>query len=628
MSIANEISRLITLRNNIRTKLIVLGVISDSSADLEDCYTGINGITARSSSDLSTSAGTVSVPAGYYASSESATITAGSATTPVTTITSEPTISWDANGLITATNSTSQSVTPTVEPGYISSGTAGFVTVNGTKTRQLPTLDHTTYMPGTTNQAIVSGVYLIGAQTIYGDANLIPENIKAGVPIFNVTGTYGVSPLETYINVIFPTGSICTCTKGDIVLEAPNTAGVVCFAIPETGTWHLYCGEERLENYQDITVEAGKVYNANLEYGLTRRYLADRLEEYTDDITTSIHEWGFAYRSALKNVTFSIATSVANSALRNCTGLETATFNADNISFGTYVFHTCGRLNALIMTGNSVNTINSSEMLIGTKIYYGEGGIYVPSELVSSYKAASNWSLFANNIYALEDYPVTNFETISDSWETIFANEANGTYSSKYAVGDLKRLEYDGQFIYAQIIALDTDVLAAGGTAKITWMLNPIVEMHRMGVVTSNTTPVWADSEMRSYLRETCFYKLPELIRNNIKEVTKTYYNYSMSQTASTTDTVWIPSYREMHPGGTVNYMESSGIDYSARFGTAQSDTKKIKGLIDSGAPTAYWLRTQSGPFTFSTVNSSGQVQNGSTADRDNVAGIVLGFCT
>ena len=46
-----------------------------------------------------------------------------------------------------------------------------------------------TYTPGTTNQTITAGQYLSEDQTILGDENLVPDNIKEGVTIFNVTGT-------------------------------------------------------------------------------------------------------------------------------------------------------------------------------------------------------------------------------------------------------------------------------------------------------------------------------------------------------------------------------------------------------------------------------------------------------
>lgn len=118
------------------------------------------------------------------------TPSAGSATTPATTITANPTISVSNSGLITATASTSQSITPTVVAGYVSSGTAGTVTVSGSATQQMTTKGATTYTPTTTNQTISSGQYLTGAQTILGDANLLAENIKKDVSIFSVVGTY------------------------------------------------------------------------------------------------------------------------------------------------------------------------------------------------------------------------------------------------------------------------------------------------------------------------------------------------------------------------------------------------------------------------------------------------------
>lgn len=47
-----------------------------------------------------------------------------------------------------------------------------------------------TYIPKTTDQSIASGQYLSGTQTIKGDANLVAGNIKSGVSLFGVTGTY------------------------------------------------------------------------------------------------------------------------------------------------------------------------------------------------------------------------------------------------------------------------------------------------------------------------------------------------------------------------------------------------------------------------------------------------------
>ena len=56
----------------------------------------------------------------------------------------------------------------------------------------MPTQEAQTITPGTSDQVIPAGAYLGGDQTVVGDANLLPENIKSGVSIFGVSGTmYG-----------------------------------------------------------------------------------------------------------------------------------------------------------------------------------------------------------------------------------------------------------------------------------------------------------------------------------------------------------------------------------------------------------------------------------------------------
>ena len=54
----------------------------------------------------------------------------------------------------------------------------------------VPSKDAASYTPGTEDQIIASGQYLSGDQTINGDANLLAENIKSGVSIFGVAGSF------------------------------------------------------------------------------------------------------------------------------------------------------------------------------------------------------------------------------------------------------------------------------------------------------------------------------------------------------------------------------------------------------------------------------------------------------
>lgn len=124
-------------------------------------------IATKTSSDLTASGATITVPAGYYSSNASKSVTAVAQAIPSITV--------NENGLITA------SATQTA--GYVAAGTR-----SGTK--QLTTQAARTIMPSTSNQTIAAGTYCSGAQVIVGDINFIEANIKSGITLFGKTGTH------------------------------------------------------------------------------------------------------------------------------------------------------------------------------------------------------------------------------------------------------------------------------------------------------------------------------------------------------------------------------------------------------------------------------------------------------
>jgi hypothetical protein len=67
-----------------------------------------------------------------------------------------------------------------------------------------------TIVPSTIDKTISSGIYIAGKQTIKGDENLVPENIKDGITIFEVDGSYkgSIEGLDT---------SDATATSADLV---------------------------------------------------------------------------------------------------------------------------------------------------------------------------------------------------------------------------------------------------------------------------------------------------------------------------------------------------------------------------------------------------------------------------
>lgn len=63
--------------------------------------------------------------------------------------------------------------------------------VGGSKiTGSAPVKEATTITPTTADQTVAAGTHLTGILTIKGDPNLLAENIKSGVTIFGIEGTY------------------------------------------------------------------------------------------------------------------------------------------------------------------------------------------------------------------------------------------------------------------------------------------------------------------------------------------------------------------------------------------------------------------------------------------------------
>lgn len=69
------------------------------------------------------------------------------------------------------------------------------------------------------------------------------------------------------IGVIYPSGTVLTCTKGSKMLTAKNTSGQWVFAIPEAGTWTVSItgGPSPVSKTVEITSE-GQCVNVELNY--------------------------------------------------------------------------------------------------------------------------------------------------------------------------------------------------------------------------------------------------------------------------------------------------------------------------------------------------------------------------
>ncbi len=179
-----------------------------------------------------------------------------------------------------------------------------------------------------------------------------------------------------------------------------------------------------------------------------------------DSNATSVRQYAFRGATALVSVNLPNATSIATNAFYGCTKLTdvnmplvksiaTDAFNGCSIlpsitlpsltSGGGYMFrycyllltidlpvitnivanmfYDCRRLTAVILRSPTMCTLANTSAFGGCNHYHGaqnntynpdglkDGYIYVPSALIEEYKSATNWSTFASQIRAIEDYP-------------------------------------------------------------------------------------------------------------------------------------------------------------------------------------------------------------------------------
>jgi hypothetical protein len=149
------------------------------------------------------------------------------------------------------------------------------------------------------------------------------------------------------------------------------------------------------------------------------------ITKYSSDTLTSIGAAGFMNCASLKTIDCPNVTSVGNRAFSQsgitrlefpkltsiggdaCTYCYSLTYVdlGDVVSIPSWVFSSCRELRTLILrkTG-TITTLLATNALSDTAIAKGTGYIYVPDDLVDSYKTtASNWSTYAAQIKPISE---------------------------------------------------------------------------------------------------------------------------------------------------------------------------------------------------------------------------------
>ena len=137
---------------------------------------------------------------------------------------------------------------------------------------------------------------------------------------------------------------------------------------------------------------------------------------------------GFKDCTSLEQIVLPKCRSTGNSAFENCTNLKVIDFHTALNSLGNSNLGITPALEAFILrdTVMTPKYSNSVAPFSGSPIGNGTGYIYVPRELVDTYKADSKWSPYANQFRALEDYTVDGTIMGEMDWNKLgitFTNE-------------------------------------------------------------------------------------------------------------------------------------------------------------------------------------------------------------
>lgn len=286
------------------------------------------------------------------------------------------------------------------------------------------------------------------------DSNLIAENIKKDISILGVVGTFE-EPIYEGSYEITENGTLATSGKKltqDLVVNVSSGGGDTNFKDLVEGTitsvddstitkvgdyafdYNTKLTSVNLPNAKTIGIQsfAYCMFLTSVNLPLATRTM-DYSFNYCNRLTsidlpqlTSVGAYSFISCSSLTSVNLPLATSTGSQAFSNCSSLtniylpQLATMGSQTFSgcsslarvdlplatsIDGYSFASCGLLKTLIIRTNQVCTLKNASAFNNTPIKTSttEGFIYVPDDLVESYKTATNWSTYASKIKGLSE---------------------------------------------------------------------------------------------------------------------------------------------------------------------------------------------------------------------------------
>ena len=344
------VSKTYTPTESQQTEQITPGTGYDGLAEVDvtvnavsSSYVG-SGVTRRSSTDLSASGNTVSVPAGYYENSASKAVASGTEGTPSAT-----------KGTV---SNHSVDVTPSV------TNSAGYI-AGGTKTGTAVTV---------TASELVSGSETKTANGTYDVTNLAEV-------VVNVSGGSGLTN-DQFVDHSYPQGAFSTSATiipGHTFRERTGITSFVGNNATQVGTYAFY----NCSALETVKLPSGATLSGTYMFQGCSSLKGIAFPSITSDIMGH----AFVGCTALEYIDF---------------GSGFGRINASD------ALQNCSQLTMLVIRKASVSALNNTANFNNTPFASGGTGgtLYVPNSLLSNYQSATGWSTILgytnNNIKSIE----------------------------------------------------------------------------------------------------------------------------------------------------------------------------------------------------------------------------------
>lgn len=109
--------------------------------------------------------------------------------------------------------------------------------------------------------------------------------------------------------------------------------------------------------------------------------------------------------SSLVNISLPKCAAFTTDAFGQCASLKKVDIGGAVTAMNNSPFAGCNALETLILRGITAVPTLSANFFSATRVASGNAYVYVPRSLEGTIKLTNNWSTYANQIRAIEDYP-------------------------------------------------------------------------------------------------------------------------------------------------------------------------------------------------------------------------------